>query len=139
MLIFFCTYLGTPNSTHESYQNQHHQCINQNNYRPISSSNKQPIQYQQHIACYTENERTEWLLALQSASHRSMKKSLDSLRSRLRFKVVNDVVDDVIFVTPKRHQHIKLHLNFLYFYRIDEPTRSGCENCSKSRKSSFGK
>ena len=87
------------NSTNQSYQNQHHQCINQNNYRPISSSNKQPIQYQQHIACYTENERTEWILALQSASHRSMKNSLDSLRSRLRFKVFTDVFDDMKVVT----------------------------------------
>ena len=84
-LTLIIVFLETTNATVEPYQNQNNQCINQNNQRSISS-NKQ-LQYQQHIACYTENERTEWILALQSASHRSMKNHLDSLRNRLRQKV----------------------------------------------------
>ena len=83
---FYFILLEPSKATNHPYQNQHHQGVRQNNHRPISSNKQQP-QYQQHIACYTENERTEWMLALQSASHRSMKNNLDSLRSQLRLKV----------------------------------------------------
>ena len=82
---------STNSKGNEPYRNKNehndHQCINQNNHRPISSINKQQVQYQQHLACYTENERCEWILALQSASHRSMKQNLSSLRNQLRLKV----------------------------------------------------
>ena len=89
---YMCLSLETTSSrTNEPYRNgneqNNHQCINQNNHRPISSINKQQVQYQQHIACNTENERCEWILALQSASHRSMKHNLDTLRNQLRLKV----------------------------------------------------
>ena len=89
---YMCLSLETTSSrTNEPYRNgneqNNHQCINQNNHRPISSINKQQVQYQQHLACYTENERCEWILALQSASHRSMKQNLSSLRNQLRLKV----------------------------------------------------
>ena len=75
------------NANNDSYQNKHYQPVKQTN-RQQSASNKQQPQYQQHLACYTENERREWILALQSASHRSMKNTLENLRSQLRVKVL---------------------------------------------------
>jgi len=74
---------GTRNSASPQQTNVQNSQVN----TATNSKQQHIVQYQQHLACYTESERNAWITALRSASHQSMTNILQSLRSQLRAKV----------------------------------------------------
>ena len=85
ILLIFGTEVSS-HSTNDPCPNPNNSYLSLHNNRVVSNNKQAPI-YQQHLACYTETERTDWILALESASHRSTKNHLDTLRNRLRLKM----------------------------------------------------